>query len=100
MMLRPIAVLLSAAALMVSLHGCDNKKGVGVCPAAEQSFFSASLKQHYLDQNLPVAAESFRLVGTATYDDHNNWWMVPFDLNGQKLQALLSCDGRLEITGR
>ncbi|WP_421526438.1 hypothetical protein [Pseudomonas yamanorum] len=100
MFLNKAVAFICSLIVITVLHGCDDKKGVGVCPIKDVNFFSDSLKKHYLDQNQPANAGAFKLVGDALYDDQNNWWMVPFDLDGQKLQALLSCDGRLEITGR
>jgi hypothetical protein len=34
----------------------------------------------------------------ARYNEKLNWWVVPFDLRGKRLDALLSCDGNLELT--
>ncbi|RMM02245.1 hypothetical protein APX70_01340 [Pseudomonas syringae pv. maculicola] len=40
------------------------------------------------------------IPGGARYDTRTHWWIVPVDVGQDKLQALLSCDGHLELSGR
>lgn len=82
------------------IAGCG-KKDAGECSAnGSEAFFKSSIDGYYKRSDQQAKAVRYSLVEGAHYDATTNWWMVPFDMDGEKLQALISCDGRLEITGR
>lgn len=91
---------LACAACAVLISGCG-EKDAGSCPnTGTEAFFKSSLDAYYNRQKQDDAIARYKLVLPAQYDATSRWWMVPFDIDGQKLLALVSCDGRLEITGR
>lgn len=81
------------------LFGCGERPKQD-CPTSGEKFFTDSLKNYFSSHDRKEDMNTFRLAGEATYDGKNKWWIVPFDTRSEKLQALLSCDGHLEITGR
>lgn len=94
------ALGLTCAVCVVLMSGCG-EKDAGSCPGAgTEAFFKNAIDAYYKRHKEPAAISRYKLAEPGHYDATTNWWMVPFDIDGQKLQALISCDGRLEITGR
>ena len=87
------------AVLMMAIfvQGCGDGSDVS-CPEANRAFFDNSIKGH-LERN-PREGEvtDYKPQGDATYDSYNNWWSVPFVSGARKMIAILSCDGRVELS--
>ena len=90
----------AAVAMMgLFLQGC-NGGAEASCPKEDRAFFEHSIRSH-LERNPGVnGIADFHSDGSATYDSHHNWWAVPFVSNGRKMLAILSCDGRVELSER
>lgn len=84
--------------VLVLLAGCDDGASGMQCPGYGRSFFEASINAYV--QRHGRGDYAFQVLEGATYDPQLNWWTVPFDWKGRELQALLSCDGHLEVSGR
>ncbi|POP66549.1 hypothetical protein [Pseudomonas syringae] len=94
------ALGLTCAVCLMLMSGCG-EKDAGTCPeSGTEAFFKKAIDGYYKRHNESDAIARYKLAEPSHYDATTNWWMVPFDIDGQKLQALISCDGRLEITGR
>ncbi|MGE7993355.1 hypothetical protein ACQKPE_20400 [Pseudomonas sp. NPDC089554] len=98
-MIRKAAWLAYAVSFMV-LAGCGERDAGSCAAGGSEAFFKASIDAYYQRHAQQEASKSYTLVEGAHYDTTTNWWMVPFDAGSERLQALISCDGRLEITGR
>lgn len=96
-MKKSLISLASGLVIAASLVGCDEKK-LDPCPEKGADFFKSSIAAHYEKQGKPTSAKDFKLVDGASYNEKLNWWVVPFDLNAKRMNALLSCDGNLELT--
>jgi len=97
--MQGLRFLLSVSVLS-TLAGCGDDSTSMFCPEKEQEFFESSVYQ-YFNQHPPTGGiESVRVLPGATYDTHTNWWGVPVDVANAKYTALLSCDGRLELSYR
>jgi hypothetical protein len=88
----------SGALLIATLVGCSEDREPAACPEKGSSFFESSIAAHYRKQGKEAAATSFKLADGARYNSDLKWWTVPFDLDGKLMNALLSCDGHLELT--
>lgn len=82
------------------LGGCGETKSKQDCSTEGEAFFTKSLDAYFAAHPQANGDNSYVLQPGANYDKTNNWWIVPFDYGGKKSQALLSCDGRLEISLR
>lgn len=69
------------------------------CPDKDAEFFADAINA-YFDKHPPNAGKAVNIVDGARYDDRTHWWTVPVDVGTEKLQALLSCDGHLELSRR
>ncbi|EGH74182.1 hypothetical protein [Pseudomonas syringae] len=81
------------------LVGCS-EPDLESCADRGEGFFTKSINLYLSAHERSEDLGRFTYAGVARYDDRTNWWIVPFDLNGQRFQALLSCDGKLELSGR
>lgn len=91
---------LLCAVSFATMAGCGEKDSGTCAESGTNAFFKSSIDAYYKRQNQPAKVDRYTLVEGAHYDPTTNWWMVPFDVDGEELQALISCDGRLEVTGR
>ncbi|MFK3794744.1 hypothetical protein [Pseudomonas sp. NPDC088444] len=82
------------------LAGCGEEKSKQECSNEGEAFFTQSLDSYFVKHPQAIENGSYTLRPGARYDSNNNWWVVPFDYSDKKAQALLSCDGHLEITLR
>ena len=94
------ATWLFCAISLVLMAGCGEKDAGNCAANGSEAFFKSSIDAYYKRNGQQGKADRYSLIEGAHYDATTNWWMVPFDVDGEKLQALISCDGRLEITGR
>ncbi|WP_434681334.1 hypothetical protein J3P77_09555 [Pseudomonas sp. R1-18] len=92
-------LLLPLMASTLLLTACGEKDAGSCADGGSESFFKSSLDSYYTRNN-PDMVGKYQLVESAKYDSTTNWWMVPVDAEGRKLLALISCDGRLELSGR
>lgn len=83
--------------LLVLLAGCDDGPAGMQCPGYGRSFFDASINGYV--QRHGRGDYAFELLGEAQYDAKLSWWRVPFEWKGREWQALVSCDGHLEVSG-
>lgn len=97
-MIKALITLASTVAIVASLVGCSDEKPLAPCPEKGSDFFKSSIASHYEKQGKPADAKDFKLVQGASYNEKLNWWVVPFDLKTKRMNALLSCDGNLELT--
>jgi hypothetical protein len=88
------SVLLS----VLLLSGCGSETKEISCKEKGADFFKVSLQSYFKKQGKSQDADDFKLLDGARYNEKLNWWVVPFDLRGKRLDALLSCDGNLELT--
>lgn len=94
------AMVCAAVAMMVLLlQGC-NEGADASCSKADRIFFEHSIRSHLERNPKANGIADYHSDGSATYDSHNNWWAVPFVSNGKKMLAILSCDGRVELSER
>ena len=63
-------------------------------------FFDQSVKAYFTKHPPVEGIENVKVLSGATYDTATNWWVVPVDVGEDKWNALLSCDGHLELSGR
>lgn len=87
------------AALLAALAGCDDS-GDMFCPDKGQDFFDQSVKAYFTKHPPVEGIENVKVLSGAAYDTATNWWVVPVDVGEDKWNALLSCDGHLELSGR
>lgn len=87
------------AALLAALAGCDDSGNMS-CSDKGQDFFDQSVKAYFKKHPPSTGTESVKVLPGATYDTATNWWVVPVDVGEEKWNALLSCDGHLELSGR
>jgi len=88
-----------ALLLPLVLSGCDDSNDLP-CPENGEQFWRHSLDSYFERHPEMVKNTPYELQPGSRYDSHTNWWIVPFDIGSKRLQALLSCDGHLEISGR
>ncbi|WP_455923294.1 hypothetical protein [Pseudomonas putida] len=81
------------------MAGCSDSEG-GSCSGKDEKFFTESINNYLRSHDRSADADNFTFAGPARYDDHTNWWIVPFDLKAEHYEALLSCDGHLELSIR
>ncbi|OSR70707.1 hypothetical protein BV326_02839 [Pseudomonas syringae pv. actinidiae] len=93
------AVLLVLLILAVAWLAQSGESDEMHCPDKDANFFADSINA-YFDKHPPKAGNTVTVVDGARYDNHTHWWIVPVDVGQDKLQALLSCDGHLELSGR
>ncbi|WP_024656839.1 hypothetical protein N027_06115 [Pseudomonas syringae USA007] len=93
------AVLLVLLILAVAWLAQSGESDDMHCPDKNANFFADSINA-YFDKHPPKAGKTVTVVAGARYDNHTHWWTVPVDVGQDKLQALLSCDGHLELSGR
>lgn len=85
---------------MLALSGCGDDSYKLNCPNEDSVFINKSVADYFARHQNASGTRTYQLVGGNHYDATTHWWIVPLDADGQKLQALLSCDGRLELSGR
>ncbi|MFJ4431904.1 hypothetical protein ACIPZG_13130 [Pseudomonas sp. NPDC089395] len=85
-----------AAMAALSISGCQ-KEDEASCASMEQAFFKRSLDAYYSEHD-QSALSSYELEPGERYDSTNNWWIVPFKLKEKGYLAMISCDGRLELS--
>lgn len=89
-------LLVLCAPLVVT--GCGDNSSEMHCPEKGEDFFKESVDKYF--QKHPTSnGESYRVLDGATYEKVTNWWTVPVLVGTQKWNALLSCDGYLELSG-
>lgn len=81
------------------LGGCG-ESDLEPCADRGEEFFTQSINQYLSAHDRSADVNRFAYAGIPRYDEHTNWWMVPFDLRGQRYLTMLSCDGKLELSGR
>lgn len=91
---KALAILMS-----VVLCACDGSTEMS-CPDNGEQFWLQSLDAYFIRHPEMVQTTPYELQPGAWYDAKTNWWIVPFDVGQKRLQALMSCDGHLEISGR
>lgn len=82
------------------MSGCGNEQQTASCSDKGEAFFTESLDVYFAKHPQAGGDKSYTLQPGARYDETNNWWVVPFDYGDKRAQALLSCDGHLEISLR
>jgi hypothetical protein len=92
--------MLAVGLASLVLSGCGDDSAEMNCPDADRAFFDQSLANYFARHQNASGTTMYRIAGKARYDTGTHWWIVPVDTEGRKLQALLSCDGRLELSGR
>ncbi len=85
--------------IVIALSGCNDSQ-VASCPSAGQSFFERSVHAYFSKHPPAIDLEQIKILPGARYDEHTHWWIVPIEMGEVKLDALLSCDGHLELSGR
>jgi hypothetical protein len=80
------------------LSGCDDSSEM-YCPNEGRAFFESSINA-YFERHPPRQGDTVHILPGANYDTTTNWWLVPVDVGPEKLLALLSCDGHLELSDR
>ncbi|TFY93242.1 hypothetical protein DYL61_14870 [Pseudomonas nabeulensis] len=90
-------VLLGGSAV---LGGCENEQPHQNCSGKGEAFFTESLDAYFVEHPQANGGGHYALQSGARYDEINDWWIVPFDFGNKQAQALLSCDGHLEISLR
>ena len=94
------ARIASAYFTFLLLSGCGDDTSSMHCPDKGKEFFEESVKAYFLSHPPIGAGTSITILDGASYDSSTNWWIVPIDIGKQKWNALLSCDGHLELSGR
>lgn len=80
-----------------ALQACG-KEEIFPCPQADEQFIQSSLDAYFKKHPRPGIKPV--IDGRSHYDTSTNWWIVPLKGSDGNIQALLSCDGFIEITGR
>lgn len=84
---------------VIAISGCNDSQEAS-CPFAGQSFFERSVHAYFSKHPPAIGLEQIKVLPGARYDEHTHWWIVPIDMGEAKINALLSCDGYLELSGR
>jgi hypothetical protein len=90
----------AALSILLLVAGCGDDSTKTHCPEKNSDFFRESVTAYFQNHPPTAGAGDVQIVGVATYDEHTDWWLVPVNVGDQKLIALLSCDGHLELSGR
>ncbi len=88
-----VAVLI----MTIFVQGCGDNSDVS-CPEADRIFFDNSIKGHLERNPGEGGIAHYQPDGEAIYDSHNNWWSVPFVSDARQMIAIVSCDGRVELS--
>ncbi|WP_439850789.1 hypothetical protein ACTACG_03285 [Pseudomonas syringae] len=89
----------STLVLFCLLAGCGQPE-IEPCADRGDEFFTESINRYLSAHGRSADVNRFTYAGAARYDEYTNWWMVPFDLGEQRYLTMLSCDGKLELSGR
>lgn len=82
--------------MLVTLGGCRDSQSES-CPRKEQAFFKDSINRYFMTHDRSEQTDRFVFNAPAQYDDHDHWWIVPFDLNAESYEAQIECDGSVEL---
>jgi hypothetical protein len=96
---RKLGVVCVLGIMLGVLTGCSDSKDE-VCPGKDEKFFTQSINDYLRSHDRAAEVGNFSYAGPARYDSHTNWWIVPFDSASKHYEALLSCDGHLELSFR
>lgn len=83
----------------LGLTACEKSEQTS-CSGSGQEFFEASVNSYFAKHPPASGIDSVRILPGASYNSDLNWWVVPLDVGAEKWNALLSCDGHLELSGR
>ena len=95
MCLRKCAILSAVAALA----GCQEKP-VEPCPDAGRDFIEQSVSAYFARSFPKVAQRDITILHDEKYESYPKSWMVSVDLPDRKYIALVSCSGKVELSGR
>jgi hypothetical protein len=97
-MFAPRVVLATGSVLLLS--GCGDDTSSLYCAHKGRDFFEQSVAAYFI-QHPPLPDQHLiKVLEGASYDTKTNWWIVPAEVGPLKWNALLSCDGHLELSGR
>ena len=85
--------------IMMSLSACDESAKLS-CPASGEAFFNESIHRYFTQHPPAEGIDAVKVLPGASYNSELDWWVVPLDVGNEKWNALLSCDGHLELSGR
>lgn len=94
--MRSFRLFVIAAIAALSISGCQKEDGES-CTSMGPDFFTRSLDTYFSEHD-QSALGSYELEPGERYDSTNNWWIVPFKLKEKGYLAMISCDGRLELS--
>ncbi|AVB17859.1 MULTISPECIES: hypothetical protein [Pseudomonas syringae group] len=95
MLKKAVAVLIVSSTL--ALVGCGDQDKVVACPTNGEAFFKSSIDGYYAKHD-KAKIGNYKLEPGERYDAKNNWWVVPYSLDGTSYLAMMSCDGRTELS--
>lgn len=97
-MLTARVIIATASALLFS--GCGDDTTSLYCPDKGKDFFEQSVAAYFVRHPPTSDQQPIKVLEGARYDTGTNWWIVPVDVGSKKWNALMSCDGHLELSGR
>lgn len=88
----------SLAVLLLFLAGCFGGDDGVICDKKDDAFLRNSLIRYFEKKGESEKVPRLKIDGNARYSKNTNWWVVAFTLDGELYNALISCDGQLELT--
>lgn len=88
----------SLAVLLLFLGGCFGGGDEVTCDRKDDSFLRNSLIHYFEKKGESEKIPRLKIDSKAQYSKNTNWWVVAFTLDGELYNALISCDGQLELT--
>jgi len=82
---------------VLATTGCEDKSKEQSCQSNGEDFFKSSIDSYY-SRHDKTAVGRYALRDGSRYDTTNDWWVVPFGLDGKQYLAMISCDGHLELS--
>lgn len=91
------ALKVCAALATISLAACDNEIEDQSCPSNGEAFFRTSIDAYWRNHDDSKVGR-YSLQPGAKYNTTEDWWVVPFESEGKRYLAMISCDGHLELS--
>ena len=90
---------LSTALLPTALFGCEQRP-IEPCPQAGRDFLEGSIRA-YFDKSYPkFGGSEVQILLDEEYNAYNKSWIVSVDAPDHEYFAIVSCTGRVELSGR
>lgn len=88
-----------ASALLIALVGCEERP-IEACPQAGRDFLEKSIRAHF-DKSYPqYGGGAVQILSDEEYNPATKSWIVSVDAPNKDYFALVSCSGRVELSGR